>query len=240
MKLFKNISLLALIFSLSCTKTSPTRLPFFGPKKLAVNGDTLYHQIGSFNLINQYKDTLSETIFNHKVTVVNFFFATCKTICPVMSKHLMHLQDSCIHKNQTLDLLHRISSDNTSKKLDVTLASQPKIQFISITVNPAYDQPEVLLNYANTYKAKKGFWNFLTGSKEQIYALAKNDFLVNALENTSKSENTAYTPSSEEFIHSELMMLIDSNRRIRGLYNGTDASSMLLLWNDLKQLQIEP
>ena len=193
MKLSKILSVAFALVFISCNTQNSTTLPFYGPKKLLASGDTAYHQIGKFSLINQDQVSINEHILQSKISVVNFFFATCQRICPI----------------------------------------------ISITVNPEHDNPDVLKNYAKSYNAKSGFWTFLTGSKTEIYHLAKHDFLVNALENNSNAENTAYTLSTEEFIHSELLMLIDPKGHIRGLYNGTDESSVIELWDALKRLSKE-
>jgi protein SCO1/2 len=222
MKLSKILSITFVLLILGCNTQHSTLLPYYGPKKLLASGDTAYHRIGKFDLINQNQNSINEHILQSKISVVNFFFATCQSICPIMSKHLMHLQDSCLKFNS------RLSGNSVYP-----------FQFISITVNPEHDSPDVLKNYAKSYNAKSDFWTFLTGSKSEIYHLAKHDFLVNALENNSTSENTAYTLSSEEFIHSELLMLIDPKGHIRGLYNGTDESSVLQLWDALKRLSLE-
>ena len=219
MKLSKILSVAFALVFISCNTQNSTSLPFYGPKKLLASGDTAYHQIGKFSLINQDQVSINEQILQSKISVVNFFFATCQSICPIMSKHLMHLQDSCLKFN--------------------SVSHAYPFQFISITVNPEHDNPDVLKNYAKSYNAKSGFWTFLTGSKTEIYHLAKHDFLVNALENNSNAENTAYTLSTEEFIHSELLMLIDPKGHIRGLYNGTDESSVIELWDALKRLSKE-
>lgn len=220
MKLSNILKISVLCFSVSCATKTPTPLPYFGPKHLSTNGDTIYHKIGSFSLQNQYGQAVENTLLQSKLSVVNFFFATCQTICPIMSKHLMHLQDSCLQ----FDAKHHSKN-------------YIPLQFISITVNPAHDTPEVLINYAKSYNAKPGFWSFLTGTKTEIYRLAKEDFLVNALENNAINPGSAYISTNEDFIHSELLMLIDTQGCIRGLYNGTDEASVWELWQAIKLLQ---
>jgi len=101
---------------------------------------------------------------------------------------------------------------------------------LSHSVNPGHDTAEVLEAYAGKYQAIKGKWHFLTGSKKVIYDLALRDYLVNALEDDG-------TP--EGFLHSELFLLVDKQKRIRGTYDGTDSIAVNKLINDIKILKTE-
>jgi len=181
-------------------------LPVFGDKKSAGIGsmDTIYHSIGNFKLINQEKDTVSQQTIENKIYVADFFFATCQSICPQMSTGLIRVQDAFKNDSDFLILSH--------------------------TVNPEHDTSEVLFAYAGKYGAIKNKWHFLTGNKQTIYVLAKNDYLVNAFEDDG---------SPEGFLHSELFLLIDKQKRIRGMYDGTDSIAVNKLIEDVKLLKTE-
>ncbi len=86
------------------------------------------------------------------------------------------------------------------------------VKIISFTVDPEFDHPDVLKKYASIYRAIPGKWYFLTGNKDSLYALAKTGFFISALEDKN---------SPEEFIHSEKLILVDKEGRIRGYYDGT-------------------
>lgn len=101
---------------------------------------------------------------------------------------------------------------------------------LSHSVNPLHDTVEVLMNYATVYGARKDKWHFLTGDKKQIYDLALTSYLVNALEDDG-------TP--EGFLHSELLLLIDTRGRMRGMYDGTDKAQVNKLIEDIKILKSE-
>lgn len=101
---------------------------------------------------------------------------------------------------------------------------------LSHTVNPMHDTVEVLNGYAQSYGAMKNKWHFLTGNKKEIYDLAKYSYLVNAFEDDG---------SPEGFLHSELFVLIDKQKRIRGVYDGTDSSAVVKLISDVKLLKTE-
>lgn len=181
-------------------------LPVIGEKKHAglESTDTIYHTIGDFKFVNQDKDTITQKTVENKIYVADFFFATCQSICPQMSTELVRVQQEFSKDNEFLILSH--------------------------SVNPAHDTSEVLLAYAGKYGAIKDKWHFLTGSKKEIYDLAKNSYLVNALEDDG-------TP--EGFLHSELFLLIDKQKRIRGMYDGTDSIAVNKLIADIKLLKTE-
>jgi protein SCO1/2 len=132
-----------------------------GPKS-ENNGDTLYHQIGSFKFTNQFGEEVSNITVQNKIYVADFFFATCQSICPVMSGNMKDVQKE--------------------------FENDPNFLILSHSVNPLHDTVEVLKNYGETYGAKKGKWHLLTGNKKQIYDLAKSSYLVNALEDDGSEE----------------------------------------------------
>ncbi len=202
------LSLIIFLFVFACTqkKTEEKKLllPVIGPKTIAANGDTVYHTIKDFSLLNQYKEMISQQTIQNKIYAADFFFATCQSICPVMTSQLARVQQA--------------EKDN------------PDFLILSHTVNPMHDTAEVLMEYAGKYGALKNKWHFLTGDKKAIYNLAKEDYLVNALQDDG-------TP--EGFIHSEAVLLIDKQRRIRGIYDGTDSLQMNKLIKDISILKTE-
>lgn len=198
-----NLSLALLIFAAGCKQEPGLLLPVFGEKK-AKDGDTVYHRIADFELTNQYGEKISGQTTKGKMYVANFFFATCQSICPVMSTNLTEVQREFERDDSLLILSH--------------------------SVNPLHDTVEVLMNYAGTYGAKKGKWHLLTGNKKMIYDLARVSYLVNALEDDG---------SPEGFLHSELFLLIDSQGRIRGMYDGTDKGQVQKLVSDIRLLKKE-
>lgn len=181
-------------------------LPVIGERQVAANGtDTVYHTIGSFSFTNQFGETVTEKTVEGKIYVTDFFFATCQSICPVMSKRMGDVQNAFRNDADVLILSH--------------------------TVNPMNDTVEVLNEYGKRYGAEKGKWHLLTGEKKEIYDLAKYGYLVNALEDDG---------SPEGFLHSELFLLIDTQKRIRGMYDGTDSAQVVKLIEDIKVLKKEP
>jgi len=162
----KRINIFAFLlsfFTFSCEHIEEKKLllPVIGEKHLS-NTDTIYHTIGNFTLTNQYGEAISEQTVKNKMYVADFFFATCESICPQMSKNLIDVQKAFEKDDSVLILSH--------------------------TVNPLHDTIDVLNKYAISYKAIKGKWHFLTGNKKTIYDLALHDYLVNALEDDGSAE----------------------------------------------------
>ncbi|MFN5182946.1 MAG: SCO family protein [Bacteroidota bacterium] len=187
------------------TENTESNLSIIGEKKIAENGkDTIYHTIPDFSFTNQFGEKISNESTKGKIYIADFFFATCTSICPIMSKDMGLVQNAFANDKDVLILSH--------------------------TVNPMHDTVEVLYEYGKKFGAIKGKWHLLTGEKKKIYDLAKNGYLVNALQDDG---------SAEGFLHSELFMLIDKQSRIRGMYDGTDSVQVVKLINDIKKLKQE-
>lgn len=102
--------------------------------------------------------------------------------------------------------------------------AQRELRLVSFTVNPENDSVPVLKEYAKKHMIKSSKWNLLTGNKEEIYKLGVNGFLVPAQED-------ALAPGG--FLHSEMVMLIDKEKRIRGFYDGTNKASVDTLIDEI-------
>lgn len=161
LKVILNTAVVCLLLAACKNNVEPMLLPVFGEKKLG-NKDTIYHTVNDFAFTNQYGETITIATVKNKIYVADFFFATCQSICPEMSKNLASVQKEFENDNSFLILSH--------------------------SVNPKHDSVEVLNDYGKVYGAKKNKWHFLTGNKKQIYDLAKNSYLVNAFEDDGSEE----------------------------------------------------
>ena len=163
LKLILKIFLIySIVFYFGCSqKKSSVLLPIYGEKKI-IAGDTIYHQIASFNLTNQIDQVVNQNTTKNKIYIANFFFASCQSICPMMSNQLQEVQKAFLADDSVLILSH--------------------------SVNPLHDTVAVLSNYGDTYGAKTNKWHLLTGNKKQIYDLAKTSYLVNAFEDDGSPE----------------------------------------------------
>ncbi len=104
------------------------------------------------------------------------------------------------------------------------------VEFLSFSVDPERDSTDRLLSYAKDYQLDISNWNLLTGDQKEIYNLGVEGYLVPSQEDT-------LAPGG--FLHSEKIILIDAQSRIRGYYNGTDSESVQQIISDVKKLQEE-
>ncbi|MBG38776.1 MAG: electron transport protein SCO1/SenC [Cryomorphaceae bacterium] len=110
------------------------------------------HFISDFDLINQDSLAFSSSSVSKKIWVVEYFFASCKGICPVMNEQMKRIQSAFLNDTNVV--------------------------ILSFTVDPERDTPWVLKEYANAHGAEAGKWFFLTGDKASIYKLARKSFFL--------------------------------------------------------------
>lgn len=103
------------------------------------------------------------------------------------------------------------------------------LKLASFSVDPERDSVARLRDYAAKFDVKEG-WDLLTGAKKELYRAARNSFLITATDGDG---------GPEDFIHSENLVLIDTQKRIRGFYNGTAEAEVNQLIRDLKKLAEE-
>ena len=164
------------------------------------------HRISGFQLTNQDNLEVNESIIENKIVVADFFFTTCPSICPKMSNQLKRVHDHFIDNDQLIILSH--------------------------TVWPEVDSVPVLKDYSLQYDADSSKWQFLTGDKVHLYDLARKSYLV-----APSLTDTNFTHGSEnDFVHTENIVLVDTEKRIRKYYDGTDAEEIDELILDIESL----
>ena len=163
------------------------------------------HTIGHFTFLDQDSTLFSDKQIKGKVYVAEYFFTTCKTICPLMNGQMCRVQD--------------------------VLGKEKDFAMLSFTVDPDNDTPAQLKRYADLHKANPKTWHFLTGSKEQLYRLARRSFFV-----LKPAEVANQGDVGSDFIHTNNFVLVDKQRRIRGYYDGTSPSDVDRMIADAKML----
>ncbi len=103
--------------------------------------------------------------------------------------------------------------------------------FLSFSVTPWIDKPHILKTYIERKEIKNENWHFLTGDKATIYDLARKSYFA--------EEDIGFTKDYTEFLHTEHFILVDQNKRIRGIYNGTLSLEMKQLADDILALKEE-
>ncbi len=196
------------------TKPGEDPLPVINPIDLedglvdstVLSGQSGYgHKIGDFSFVNQNRDTISQEDVKNKVYVVEYFFTTCGSICPVMNKQMQRVHEA--------------------------YKDEKDFRILSFTVNPEVDTVEQMKRYADEHGANSGQWHFLTGKKEDLYALARTSFFV-----LKPAEAQNLGDAGSDFIHTNNFVLVDRKKRIRGYYDGTSATSVDSLIHDISRL----
>jgi len=153
-------------------------------------------QLPDFSLIDMNGQHFGLKELSETATVVDFVFTRCMGPCPMMALEM--------------------------GKIQAKFADSPKIRFVSISVDPAYDKPAVLSEYATSVGAIPGKWIFATGEGDSIVALSEKGFMLPA--STWPTE------------HSTRFVLVDKQGRIRGYYDSVEAESMTTLVADIEKL----
>ena len=148
-----------IIFCIYTLLKPEERLPIYQPDM--VNAELVdsskqyvrkYHKIADFNLINQNGESITEEFYKDKIYIADFFFTTCLTICPIMTDHMVEIQE-------------KIKDDK-------------EVFLLSHTVFPVSDSVPVLKEYAEEKGVIDEKWNLVTGDKKEIYDLARKSYLA--------------------------------------------------------------
>lgn len=139
-------------------------LPIYGPKKTVETTDkkgrkqldTVYFQVPDFQFADQQGDTVTRTLMLGKVTVVDFFFTTCQSICIDMTRNLKRVQETFIQDRDVLILSH--------------------------TVDPETDSVGRLRMYSIEHDVNPKMWRLLTGDKKKLYDQARYGYFITALQ----------------------------------------------------------
>lgn len=116
------------------------------------------------------------------------------------------------------------------KEIFEKFKDNPEVMYLSHTIDFKYDQPAVLKKYAQKLGVDNGKWQFAYGSKDSIYKIAEKDYLVAVIEDSTAKEG---------YIHQGWLVLIDKQKRMRGVYDGTDAKQVAQLMKDIPVLLAE-
>ena len=171
------VSSILLFFVIQGCSESP-KLPYLGnadvvytEKDGVVVADTVYPKIPSFTFKNQAGKQVTEKNYRGKLWVVEFFFTSCPTICPVMTKQLKRLHTQLDQKMQR------------------------EIQFLSFSIDPSKDTPSVLFNYQKKNHIQFKNWDLLTGNEAETHRLGIQHFLTFAGKDDQSAGGYAHSGS---------------------------------------------
>jgi protein SCO1/2 len=164
-------------------------------------------QVPPFTLVDTDGRTVTRDDLRGRAWVADFIFTRCAGACPVMTARLGALRA-------------QVPDD---------------VVFVSLTVDPVHDTPEVLGRYAQRAGAGP-HWRFLGGTREALYALAIGGFKLGVEEVPPERQSGGDGP----FLHSSHFVLVDGGAAIRGYYDSTDEEALARLKRDVAAVRSEP
>lgn len=164
-----------------------------------------YGALDDFSLIERSGEPFRLKDMLGMIWIADFIFTRCSGPCPLLSTEMSALQK-------------KLSRD---------------VGFLSFSVDPDYDSPAILNEYAAGYGAETGRWLFLTGDRSDMYRLIREGFHIGV------DPNRKAKSAGEAFIHSQRFVLVDGNGKIRGYYDGIDRDDLKRLSYDVAALKFE-
>lgn len=137
------------------------RLPVLGEREF--NGtDTTYHTIAPFQFVDQDSSIVTNADFQGRIYVADFFFTSCRTICPIMKTQMLRVYEATVDMTDVLLLSH--------------------------SIDPEWDTVALLHNFAQRLGVESKRWHFVTGVKDSIYKIAQTSYYATAMEDRTEPD----------------------------------------------------
>ena len=169
----------------------------------------VYGAVTNFSLSDQDGRMVSQADWRGHICVVDLIFTRCLGPCPIISATMAQLQ--------------------------AALPASPPVRLVSLTSDPAYDTPAVLKKYGEKFGARPGIWTFLTGPKEMTRHLAMDELKLSMVDKPPAERETP----ADLVIHSTRLVLLDSQGRIRGYFDGETTGCIPAILAAIRQLNSE-
>ncbi len=168
-------------------------------------------KVPNFNFINQDGKTIVNDSYVGKVYIIEFFFTTCPSICPIMNRNMVKIQNE--------------------------FYGNPNLGIASFSIDPVHDTPSVLKEYAKKYKMSNLNWHLLTGDKEKIYKLANEGFNLYVGEDSNVEggfEHSGFFALIDQ--DGNIRSRKDENGNPIIYYDGLEAEGIKMIIEDIKKL----
>jgi protein SCO1/2 len=160
------IAAFCIVFLCGCN-VEEKPLPVFGEREV-VGTDTVYHTIADFQFVNQDSVIVTNETFKDKIYVADFFFTSCRTICPIMKSQMVRINEA--------------------------IKEMPDVLIMSHSIDPEYDTVGLLHDYAERLGAKSDKWYFLTGQpRDYVFNLAQTSYFATAMEDKSEPDGFVHS-----------------------------------------------
>jgi protein SCO1/2 len=160
----------------SCNQVNEKQLPIYNPvdfePKLvdkSLRNINKNHTVSDFNLTNQNGANITSKDYKNKIYVVDFFFTSCPSICPIMTNNMLMIQEEFIDNSQ--------------------------VMLLSLSVTPEIDNVKILKTYAKEKGVNDSKWNITTGSKKHIYELARKSYFAVVEQGDGGLQDFIHTPN---------------------------------------------
>ena len=163
-----------------------------------------YGALPDFKLTERSGSEVSLAELRGKIWIADFIYTTCTDTCPLQTAAMAKLQKE--------------------------FTAKTNVQFVSISVDPDRDTPQVLSAYADKHEADRQRWYFLTGQRDQVIKLVRDGFHLSVATLPAGAEQSGMIPHSPRFV------LVDQQAQIRGYYDSREMDGLARLRNDIETL----
>ena len=197
------IPILTVAIIFSLARSRPEPLPVLWP-------------VPEFSLIDQDSVPFNSAELSGRIWLASFVYTKCPDFCPLVTQRMAVLRDSIAANDELRD----------------------RVRLLSITVDPLRDSPAVLREYAQRFRAAKPNWLFLTGPVTDVIPLVNQGFHLSTIHpkvHDPHEHAHAHDSVAGDYMvsHSDRIVLIDAQRRVRGTYASSDPEALTALWTDL-------
>jgi protein SCO1 len=182
--------------------------------------------VPAFSFTNQDGKEVTQKDTDDKVYVVEYFFTTCKGICPQMNANMRRVYDMYKDRKDFMILSHTCQPEVDS----VPKMKAYEQKMINSKLIKADDGSYSISNLPVTTNATNTNWVFVTGNKDSLYQMARKGYIID----NQKPDSTQNIEN--QFIHTQFFAVVDRYRRVRGVYDGLKEDEIQKLFLDIKSL----
>lgn len=187
--------------------------------------DVINGAVPAFSFTNQDGKTITQDNTDDKVYVAEYFFTTCKGICPKMNANMRRVFDAYKDEKGFMIISHTCMPEVDSVPLLKAYEQKMLNGKLVKREDGSYKiDPETSNAISNTN------WNFVTGDKAQLYKMARQGYMID----NGKPDSAQQI--KDQFIHTQFFALVDKYRRVRGIYDGLKEDEVQKLIGDIKDL----